>query len=146
MSPPQISMPAAEPRTHTAKLRGALATVGRVVHHRRVFAEPSRSESKTQADLNQERVWALLEHGTVTVKELHDQGIRFPAQAMYDLQAAGYAIDRLRVTDGSGQSTVAYRLSAQSQAVLGQGARAPKDPHLIAGAHPSAHIVLSADV
>jgi hypothetical protein len=132
MSPSKISTPASEPRPPTAKLRGALATVGRAVHRRRALTAGSRSAPRTQSDLNQERVWALLEQGTVTLTQLHDQGVRFPAQAMYDLQAAGYAIDRLRMTDDAGQSTVGYRLRAQSQAAVDhRGAREIGDPHLI---------------
>jgi hypothetical protein len=94
---------------------------------RLLFSGTSRSGPETQAHLNQERLWALLEQGAVTLRELHDQGVKFPAQEMYELQVAGYAIDRLRLIDASGQPTLGYRLGAQPQAVFDHGvARATK--------------------
>jgi hypothetical protein len=82
------------------------------------FAEATdQTERREEADLNEERLWRLLGHGTITVQELREQGVKAPAQGMYELQLAGYVIDRHRVRDEAGQSTLGYRLSRGSVAL-----------------------------
>src|SRR5665213_1433623 len=41
---------------------------------------------------------------------LRERGVKAPAQAMYDLQLAGYTIDRVGCTDRGGRRTFGYRL------------------------------------
>ena len=71
------------------------------------------------------RVLALLEGdqaSSVTLDALRERGVKAPAQAVYALQLAGYAIDRVSCTDPGGRRTFGYRL---------HGSPAP-------AAHPSA--------
>lgn len=80
----------------------------------------------TEAERELARALALLESdhtGSVTVAALRERGVRAPAQAVYDLQIAGYAIDRVTATDAGGRSTSGYRLRGP----------APSEPDLIAG-------------
>jgi hypothetical protein len=135
-------MSADEPRGASVAPLGRLGGFGRVLRRQGRLPRRGWAESETLADLNQERLWQLLGRGVVTLAELHEQGVTFPAQGMYDLQIAGYSIDRLRVRDRAGQSTFGYRLTTRSQAVFDQGApHAPVDPHLtglrpVAGVEP----------
>ena len=94
---------------------GSLAAASQMRRRRGLLSKVGRPAPQTEADLNQERLWALLEQGTATLKQLRAAGIKSPAQEIYDLQLAGYAIDRLRVPDGPGASTVGYRLRIQTQ-------------------------------
>ena len=67
------------------------------------------------------RVLALLEGdqaGSMTVAALRERGVKAPGQAVYTLQLAGYAIDRVSGTDLGGHRTLGYRLR-------GSGAPAP---------------------
>ena len=67
----------------------------------------------TEAEQELARALALLESdhtGAVTVAALREHGVRAPAQAVYNLQIAGYAIDRVTSTDAGGHSTPGYRL------------------------------------
>jgi hypothetical protein len=59
------------------------------------------------------RVLALLEGdqtGSITVAALRERGVKAPGQAVYILQLAGYAIDRVSRTDLGGHRTLGYRL------------------------------------
>jgi len=76
---------------------------------------PSRSEATSTADRNVERLLVLLGEQDMTIAALHAHGIRSPAQSVYDLQLAGYPIDRFRLNHDSGRSSVQYRLSARQQ-------------------------------
>jgi hypothetical protein len=83
-------------------------------------------QPRTEAERELARALALLESdhtGSVTVAALRERGVRAPAQAVYDLQIAGYAIDRVTATDAGGRSTSGYRLRGP----------APSEPDLIAG-------------
>jgi hypothetical protein len=67
------------------------------------------------------RVLALLEGdqaGSMTVAALRERGVKAPGQAVYTLQLAGYAIDRVSGPDLGGHRTLGYRLR-------GSGAPAP---------------------
>jgi hypothetical protein len=58
-------------------------------------------------------VSALLEGdqtGSMTVAALRERGVKAPGQAVYILQLAGYAIDRVSGTDPGGHRTLGYRL------------------------------------
>ena len=50
--------------------------------------------------------------GGRTIGELRERGIQAPAQAIYELQLAGYEIDRVSVPRSDGRPSVCYRLSA----------------------------------
>lgn len=59
------------------------------------------------------RVLALLEGeraGAVTLSALRERGVKTPGQAIYTLQLAGYAIDRVSCTDAGGHTTLGYLL------------------------------------
>ncbi len=70
-----------------------------------------QTERATEADRNEERLWQLLAQGTVTLSQLREQGVKAPAQGLYDLQLVGYVIDRPLVQDEAGAPTLGYRLS-----------------------------------
>ena len=64
-------------------------------------------------DLELERILRLLEGDqarSMSVAALREHGVKAPAQAVYALQLAGYAIDRVSSTDPSGRQTLGYRL------------------------------------
>lgn len=75
-------------------------------------ADPTRARSQGDRDLT--RVLALLEGdhtSAITVAALRERGVKAPAQAVYTLQLAGYAIDRVSCTDPGGHKTLGYRLA-----------------------------------
>jgi hypothetical protein len=64
-------------------------------------------------DSNDARLVALLSDELevpVTIGEMLDGGVRAPALTVYELQVAGYPIDRVRCEARDGRSTVGYRL------------------------------------
>ena len=59
------------------------------------------------------RLLALLEANTtggVTIAALREAGIDAPAQAVYELQLAGYEVERVCCAHSNGQATFGYRL------------------------------------
>jgi len=71
------------------------------------------AQPHSEGDRELARALALLQGdraGSVTIAALRERGIKAPAQAMYDLQLAGYAIDRVSCTDPGGRRTFGYRL------------------------------------
>jgi hypothetical protein len=67
----------------------------------------------SEGDRELARVLALLQDdraGSVTIAALRERGIKAPAEAVYDLQLAGHAIDRVSCTDPHGHRTFGYRL------------------------------------
>jgi hypothetical protein len=122
-------------RLRMALLRPALAVsslvaaVGHLLSRRSRVGMTDLTERIGEADLNEERLWRLLGQGTITMQELREQGVRAPAQGLYELQLAGYVIDRHRVEDETGQSTLGYRLSRDSLALADQDA-APVRHHI----------------
>jgi hypothetical protein len=67
----------------------------------------------SEGDRELARVLALLQDdraGSVTIAALQERGIKAPAQAVYDLQLLGHAIDRVSCTDPDGHRTFGYRL------------------------------------
>lgn len=50
----------------------------------------------------------------MTIAELREHGIEAPAQAIYELQLAGWQVDRVPVTQGDGAGASGYRLSSES--------------------------------
>jgi hypothetical protein len=70
---------------------------------------------QSEGDRDLARTLALLEGdqaGSITVAALRNHGVKAPAQAVYELQLAGYAIDRVRFKDPQGRKTLAYRLAS----------------------------------
>lgn len=47
---------------------------------------------------------------SVTIAALRERGVKAPAQAVYDLQLLGHAIDRVSCTNLNGDRTLEYRL------------------------------------
>lgn len=79
-------------------------------------------ELRAQAGHETMRVLDLLGESDTTISELHQHGIGAPAQAIYELQLAGYMIDRVPVhTNGS--TTYGYRLRGFSLCRGDQAAR-----------------------
>jgi hypothetical protein len=73
-------------------------------------------QPRTEAERELARALALLESdhtGLVTVAALREHGVRAPAQAVYDLQIAGYAIDRV-TANGGDQRTCSNDRSVRS--------------------------------
>jgi hypothetical protein len=67
----------------------------------------------SEGDRELARALAVLEGdraGSVTIAALRERGVKAPAQAVYDLQLAGHAIDRISCTDPRGHRTFGYRL------------------------------------
>jgi hypothetical protein len=86
-----------------------------------ITTSTSQSHSQSAGDRELARVLALLEGdqtGAMTIAALRESGVKAPAQAVYTLQLAGYAIDRVSCTDPGGHRTFGYRLH-------GSGAPAP---------------------
>ena len=70
---------------------------------------------------------ALLEGdhtGAVTIATLRECGVKSPAQAVYELQLAGYPIDRVSCTDTGGRKTLGYRLQRPTTSTSDQLAAA----------------------
>ncbi len=71
------------------------------------------SHPHSEGDRELAHVLALLRGdraGAVTIDALRERGVKAPAQAMYDLQLAGYRIDRVSCSDLGGHRTFGYRL------------------------------------
>jgi len=70
-------------------------------------------QSHSERDLELARALALLQGngaGSVTISTMRERGVKAPAQAIYDLQLAGHAIDRISCTDPRGHRTFGHRL------------------------------------
>jgi hypothetical protein len=83
----------------------------------------------SEGDRELARVLALLEGdraGSVTIAALRERGVKAPAQAMYDLQLAGYAIDRVSCPDPGGRRTFGYRLHGLPEGGAEGGPTTPK--------------------
>lgn len=75
--------------------------------------QPTTDQTQSEGDRDLARVLALLESdriGPITFSTLRDRGVRSPGQAVYDLQLAGYQIDRVSHTDADGRRTLSYCL------------------------------------
>ena len=57
-------------------------------------------------------VRVLVERGgsLLTIEQLRSEGLHAPAQAIYELQLAGYEVERLAVRRERGRTSVGYRL------------------------------------
>ena len=69
------------------------------------------------------RVLTLLEAnqtGGLTIAALRERGVKAPAQAVYELQLAGYEIDRVTFENPDGHATLGYRLRPASAPAAGQ--------------------------
>jgi hypothetical protein len=76
-------------------------------------AERARSLSAGDRDLT--RVLGLLEAnraGGLTIAALRERGIETPAMSVYELQLAGYEIERVPCERPDGRTTLGYRLRA----------------------------------
>ena len=76
----------------------------------RAPAAADRSGATSAADRNVERLLMLLGDSDMTIA-LRERGIRAPAQCLYDLQLAGYPIERVQLKHDCGRGSVQYRLS-----------------------------------
>ena len=72
--------------------------------HVQPYSEGDRELARALALLQDDRA------GSVTIAALRERGIKAPAQAVYDLQLLGHAIDRVSCTDPDGHRTFGYRL------------------------------------
>ncbi|HUO75156.1 MAG TPA: helix-turn-helix domain-containing protein [Solirubrobacteraceae bacterium] len=75
--------------------------------------DPPTNPSPGTGDRDHDRLLALLREddpGALTVPALRDIGIVAPAQAVYELQLAGHAIDRIRVRNSDGRVSCSDRL------------------------------------
>ena len=80
----------------------------------------------SEGDRELARALALLQGdraGPVTIAALRERGVKAPAQAVYDLQLAGYEIDRVPCPCSDGHTTQGYRLRAASALAAGRSAR-----------------------
>ena len=71
------------------------------------------NQPHSEGDRALARVLALLQGdraGAVTIDALRERGVNAPAQLMYDLQLAGYRIDRISCADLGGHRTFGHRL------------------------------------
>ena len=87
--------------------------------YRATRTSADRVQPRSEGDRELARALALLEGdpaGSVTIAALRERGVKAPAQAMYDLQLAGHAIDRVSCTDQGGRRTFGYRLHGPSAA------------------------------
>jgi hypothetical protein len=76
-------------------------------------AERARSPSAGNRDLT--RVLGLLEANRargLTLAALRERGVETPAMSVYELQLAGYEIERLLCEAPDGRTTLGYRLRA----------------------------------
>ncbi len=90
--------------------------------------ELDRLRVQTEGERELGRALTLLENdrtGSVTVAALRERGVRAPAQAVYDLQLAGFAIDRITSTGPGGRTTSGYRLGNPEHGELDQNADRP---------------------
>jgi hypothetical protein len=77
--------------------------------------EPTRPDGG--GDRDQSRVLRLLEanqRGGLTVAVLRECGVGAPALTVYELQLAGYEIDRVPFRCSDGHTTLGYRLRTAS--------------------------------
>lgn len=69
------------------------------------------------ADRELMRLLGLLEDnraGALTIAALRDRGIETPAVSVYELQLAGYEIDRVPCEHQDGRTALGYRLRARA--------------------------------
>ena len=72
-----------------------------------------RGRPPTQGDHHLTRLLRLLEtdqDGGLTIAALRERGIETPAMSVYELQLAGYEIERVPCEHWNGRTTLAYRL------------------------------------
>ena len=83
-------------------------------------ATPTRTDHvrpHSERDRELARALALMQGdraGPVTIAALRERGVKAPAQAVYELQLAGYEIDRVPCRCSDGHTTQGYRLRAAS--------------------------------
>ncbi len=61
----------------------------------------------------------------LTIDELRREGVAAPAQAIYELQLAGFEIDRVLVHLDGGHQGIGYRLRMPADEALGSAGAAP---------------------
>lgn len=89
-----------------------------------VVASPSEPPAveHSEGDRQVAQVLALLEDDraeAISIATLLERGVKSPAQAVYELQLAGYRIDRVSQTDSGGHTTLGYRLQGVAAAASG---------------------------
>jgi hypothetical protein len=103
--------------------------------HFRVSADRIQPLSEGERELA--HVLALLEGnraGSLTIATLRERGVKAPAQAVYDLQLAGYAIDRVSHTGPGGQRSFGYRLNVSPAGETFTGLRDADDDGIVQSA------------
>jgi len=93
-----------------ADANGSPTTIRPLLALWRAPAAADRSGATSAADRNVERLLMLLGDSDMTIA-LRERGIRAPAQCLYDLQLAGYPIERVQLKHDCGRGSVQYRLS-----------------------------------
>lgn len=91
------------------------------VHTVQPKADRARWPGAGDRDLT--RVLALLEANrgaALTIAALRERGIETPAIRVYELQLAGYEIERVPCARPDGRATLAYRLRAAPVATIDQ--------------------------
>ena len=94
------------------------------VHAIQPRAERARSPSAGDRDLT--RVLGLLEANRtrgLTIAALRERGIETPAIRVYELQVAGYEIERVPCERPDGHTTLGYRLRAAPVPTIDQSAQ-----------------------
>ena len=84
---------------------------------RAIHASTDQTEPQSIEDRDLARLLALLEAdqaGALTIADLRERGLKAPAQAVYELQLAGYVIDRVYFQDQDGRRSLGYCLRASS--------------------------------
>ena len=74
-----------------------------------------RARSPGSRDGDRARVLRLLEDdqtGALTIAALRERGVEAPALIVYELQLAGYEIERVHVRQPDGHVSLGYRLRA----------------------------------
>lgn len=82
---------------------------------RAVHSRADRSQPQSAGDRDLSRVLSLLQggqEGALTIAALRERGIEAPALTLYELQLAGYEIERVLYVDADGHTSPSYRLSA----------------------------------
>jgi hypothetical protein len=91
-----------------------------------VRASTPRAEPRRLGDRDQARLLTLLEAdrtGALTTAALRERGFEAPAQMVYELQLAGYEIDRVPCEHPDGRRILGYRLRGSSAPVPYPSAR-----------------------
>jgi len=91
---------------------------------------PDRTAPRGVGNGEVAQLLALLEAdqtGSITIAALREGGIKAPGQAVYDLQLAGYAVERVSCAAPGGGRTLGYRLRSRVAPVLAPSRESGRD-------------------